>query len=97
MCSRAAALALGSAGFWEAIEDEVEVEYACDGDVNGAGKWSSDCGVLYVPHGRKFQPTGNADRGAESAPSEIFPSQILSAKTIPSLRGCALAVGFIPE
>ena len=29
------------------IEDEVEVEFACDGDVEtGMGKWSSDYGVL---------------------------------------------------
>jgi hypothetical protein len=33
--------------FWETREDEVEVECACDGDIEtGMGKWSSDCGVL---------------------------------------------------
>jgi hypothetical protein len=91
--------ALGDEGFWETVEDEVEVEFACDGDVKtGMGNWSSDCGVLQVPQGRKLQPTGNPFRGAESAaPPKIFPSQILSSKTIPSSGGCAFAVGFIPE
>ena len=37
----------GGEGFWETLEDEGEVEFACDGDVEtGMGKWSSDYGVL---------------------------------------------------